>query len=80
MCMKSLWPAVDQSLLIEDSVEIPVQVNGKLRATVTVTRDADQPTAETAARALEAVARHLEAGTVRKVIYIPNKTINFVVK
>ena len=77
---ESLWPAVDQALLIEETVEIPVQVNGKLRATLTVNRDADQQTAETAARAIEAVAKHLDTGTVRKVIYIPNKTINFVVK
>ena len=60
----SLWPEIDPALLIEDTIEIPVQVNGKLRATLTINRDANQQTAETDARALEAVAKHLEAGTV----------------
>lgn len=74
------WPAVDPALLMEDNVEIPVQVNGKLRGTVTVARDADQATVEAAAREIESVAKYLNEGEVRKVIFIPAKTINFVVK
>jgi leucyl-tRNA synthetase len=74
------WPAVDPALLKEDTVEIPVQVNGKLRGTVTVARDADQATVEAAARETESVMKHLSEGEVRKVIFIPAKTINFVVK
>ena len=74
------WPAVDPALLKEDTIEIPVQVNGKLRGTVTVARDADQATVEAAAREIESVVKHLSEGVVRKVIFIPAKTINFVVK
>jgi len=74
------WPAVDSALLIEDTVEIPVQVNGKLRGTVTVARDSDQATVESAAREIESVVKHLNEGQIRKVIFIPAKTINFVVK
>jgi leucyl-tRNA synthetase len=76
----SLWPKVDQDLIREDTVEIPVQVNGKLRATITLTRESTQAEAEAAARALEGVSKYLESGTVLKVIYIPAKTLNFVVK
>jgi leucyl-tRNA synthetase len=74
------WPQIDPALIIEDTVEIPVQVNGKLRGTVTITREAGQPEVEAAARTLETVAKHLGEGEVRKVIYIQAKTINFVVK
>jgi len=73
------WPAVDPALLKEDTVEIPVQVNGKLRGTVTVARDADQATVEAAARALEGVAKYLSQGQVRKVVFVPARMINFVV-
>ncbi len=74
------WPQVDPELLKDDMVEISVQVNGKLRGTVTITRDADQATAEAEARAVESVSKYLGEGSVRKVIYIPAKTISFVVK
>ena len=74
------WPAVDPALIKEDTVEIPVQVNGKLRGTVTVARDANQENVEAAARELDSVVKHLSVGEIRKVIFIPAKTINFVVK
>jgi leucyl-tRNA synthetase len=74
------WPAVDPALIKEDTVEIPVQVNGKLRGTVTVDRNADQATVEALAREVESVEKYLSEGEVRKVIFIPAKTINFVVK
>jgi len=74
------WPEVDPTLIKEDSVEISVQVNGKLRGTVTISREADQTAVEAAAKDLESVSRYLSEGEIRKVIYIPAKTINFVVK
>ena len=74
------WPAGDPALIKEDTVEIPVQVNGKLRGTVTVARDANQENVEAAARELDSVVKHLSVGEIRKVIFIPAKTINFVVK
>lgn len=74
------WPEVDPALVKEDTVEIPIQVNGKLRGTIVINRDDDQETVDQAARQVEIVAKHLESGTVRKVIYIPAKAINYVVK
>jgi len=76
----SLWPEVDPALIKEDTVEIPVQVNGKLRGTITITREATQADAESLAREIEGIKKHLNEGTVVKVIFIPAKTLSFVVK
>ncbi|MHC4824854.1 MAG: leucine--tRNA ligase, partial [Planctomycetota bacterium] len=70
------WPAYDKSMLVSDTVEIPVQINGKLRARAVIAPDADRDAMETAARAV--VAEHLE-GEVRKVIVVPGRMVNFVV-
>jgi leucyl-tRNA synthetase len=69
---------VDESLLVEDEVEIPVQVQGKVRGKILVATDL--PDAEVQAKALADanVARHLEGKTVRKVIVIPGKMVNIV--
>jgi leucyl-tRNA synthetase len=72
------WPKADPALTVEDSVTVAVQVNGKLRGTVELQRDADQPTAEAAALALANVQRALEGRKVRKVIVVPNRIINVV--
>ena len=73
------WPRHDPAMLIEDTVEYPVQVNGKLRGKVTVPSDADDAAIEAAARADENVAAHMEGKTVRKVIVIKGRLINIVV-
>ncbi len=75
----STWPAFDPALTIEETVTVAVQVGGKTRGTISVANDADQATAEVAARADEAVARHLDGKTVRKVIWVPGRLLNFVV-
>ena len=62
-----------------DTVEIPVQVNGKVRGKVVVGADADDVAIEEAARGVDAVAALLDAGTVRKVVVVPGRLINFVV-
>ncbi len=72
------WPKADPALTIEDSVTIGVQVNGKLRGTVTLARDADAASAEAAAIALPAVQRLLEGRGPRKIIVVPNRIINVV--
>jgi leucyl-tRNA synthetase len=74
------WPVVDDSLLVESVIEIPVQVNGKLRGKVRVPVGADQATVENAARADTAVAGYLAGKSVVKVIFVPGRLINFVVK
>jgi leucyl-tRNA synthetase len=72
------WPVSDPALLAAATVEIAVQVNGKLRATVTVARDASQADAETVALSQPAVKRAMEGRAARKVIYRPNQVINVV--
>ncbi len=71
------WPTWDPDKLTLDTVEIAVQVNGKLRATVTVPSGATEEEVEAAARANERVAGHIEDG-VRRVIVVPDKLVNFV--
>jgi leucyl-tRNA synthetase len=72
------WPALDRSLLVEDSITLPVQVNGKKRADVTVPRDADAAAVEAAVLALEPVQRALEGRPVRKFIVVPQRIVNVV--
>ena len=73
------WPAVDPSLLVESTVEIPVQVNGKLRGRVTVPADAKQEAVLKAAQADPAITAHLAGKTIRKVIFVPGRLLNLVV-
>ncbi len=73
------WPTFDPALLKDDEIEVPVQVNGKLRARVTVPAAADGPSLEAAAKGDERIASLLEGKTVRKVVIVPGKLVNFVV-
>jgi leucyl-tRNA synthetase len=73
------WPSFDPALVIEDTVTIAVQVNGKLRATLELPRGAASEAAKDAASGDERVRRYLEGATVRKVIHVPDKLLNFVV-
>jgi leucyl-tRNA synthetase len=72
------WPELEPGLLIEDSITLPVQINGKKRADVTVPRNASNAEIEAAALALEAVQRALEGRTPKKVIVVPNRIVNVV--
>jgi leucyl-tRNA synthetase len=80
LVVQSRWPLVDASALQEHDVTIALQVQGKLRGNVLVAKDADQAQIEAAARADENVARHLHNMQVVKVIYVPNRLMNFVVR
>ena len=71
------WPKVDARWLVEDSVEIAVQVLGKVRARCSVPTGAEQAAVEAAARA--AVPQHLEGKQVKRVIHVPGKLVNFIV-
>ncbi|HEY4320586.1 MAG TPA: leucine--tRNA ligase [Gemmatimonadales bacterium] len=75
----SPWPTFDPALTLSDDVTIVVQVNGKVRGQVTVARSAGEADVQALARADDTVARHLAAGTVRKVVYVPGRLISFVV-
>jgi leucyl-tRNA synthetase len=72
------WPVVERSLLVEDTVTLPVQVNGKKRADVTVARDADQATIEAAVLSLDAVQKAMEGKPARKIIVVPQRIVNVV--
>ena len=72
------WPKFDPALLVEDTLEIPVQVNGKLRDVIKVPAGASQDEIEAAAKASEKVKPFLESKTIRKVIVLPKKLVNIV--
>jgi leucyl-tRNA synthetase len=72
------WPQVQQSLLIESTITLPVQVNGKKRADVTVARDATESEIKTAVLALDAVQRALNGKAPKKVIVVPQRIVNVV--
>ncbi|MFO7286553.1 MAG: leucine--tRNA ligase, partial [Gammaproteobacteria bacterium] len=73
------WPEADPALLKSDTLEIPVQVNGKMRGRINVPADADQDTVIAIAREDDNVKRHLEGQNVRRAIYVPGRILNFVV-
>jgi leucyl-tRNA synthetase len=73
------WPAFDPAKLTTDSVEIAVQVNGKLRATISLERGASEEAARAAALADEGVQRHMGNASIRKTIYVPDRLLNLVV-
>jgi len=72
------WPQVERALLVENAITLPVQVNGKKRADVTVARDADQAAIEAAVLSLEAVQRAMEGKPARKIIVVPQRIVNVV--
>jgi leucyl-tRNA synthetase len=72
------WPAWDPACLVEDEVELPVQVNGKLRDKLTVKREATPAEVEALALASPRVQEHIAGKTVRKVIVVPGKLVNVV--
>lgn len=72
------WPKADPALLVQDSVTIGVQVNGKLRATVTLPVGVDSKTAEATALSEPGVQRAIEGLQIRKVIVVPGKIVNVV--
>ena len=72
------WPEVDQGALVEDEKLIIVQVNGKLRAKITVAADAEKAFVENTALTETNVAKFIADKTVRKVIYVPGKLLNIV--
>jgi leucyl-tRNA synthetase len=73
------WPLYDEAKLVEDTVTLVVQVNGKLRGSIDVAKDAAEADVIAAARADENVARHLDGTTERRVIHVNGRLVNFVV-
>jgi leucyl-tRNA synthetase len=73
------WPTYDPAKLVESTLEIPVQVNGKLRDRITVPADADEATILSTAESAEKVRPWIEGKPVRKRLYVPKRLVNFVV-
>jgi leucyl-tRNA synthetase len=76
--MNAAWPAADEAALVRDSIEMVVQVNGKVRAKMQVPADADKAAVESLALGQDNVQRFLDGVTVRKVIVVPGKLVNIV--
>jgi len=77
---KTQWPVYDEAKTVESTIEIAVQVNGKLKGVVAVAADASEDDIKAAAQADEAVAAALQGMNIVKVIVIRGKIVNFVVK
>jgi leucyl-tRNA synthetase len=73
------WPTVDESALARDTVDLVLQVNGKLRGSLSVPADADRSRIEALAAASEEVARFSEGRPVRKIVVVPGRLVNVVV-
>jgi leucyl-tRNA synthetase len=76
---RSPWPEVERELLVATHVTMPVQVNGRKRADLTIERDAEPKAVEAAALALDAVVRAIDNKPVKKVVVVPNRIVNVVV-
>src|SRR6185437_13407207 len=76
------WAAflvADPALLIDDTIEVPVQVNGKLRSVINVPADSDAAALQAAARADEKVVAALDGREAKRVVAVPGRLVNFVV-
>jgi leucyl-tRNA synthetase len=73
------FPVADQSLLVEETIEYPVQINGKVRTRLTVPHEADQATIQALALADEKVIAALDGEVPKKIIVIPGRMVNLVV-
>jgi leucyl-tRNA synthetase len=74
------WPAYDESLLVESSLELPVQINGKVRGKITVAVDADQAAVIAAAKSDPRIAEQLAGKAIVKEIYVAGRLVSFVVR
>jgi len=75
---QAAWPEADESLLVEDTVDIGVQVNGKMRGTISVSLETTQNEAMEAALSQESVKKFTEGVDIKKIIYVPGKILNIV--
>ena len=78
MVANAEWPTFDPALLVDEQVTLAVQVNGKLRDTLTAPRGLDRAAAEALALASDKVQRQLDGASPRKVIVVPDRLVNIV--
>lgn len=79
LCSAAPWPEIDEALLVEDSVTLPIQVNGKRRAEISVAKTASKDEVEAAALALPALQNFIADKDIKKVIVVPGRIVNIVV-
>jgi leucyl-tRNA synthetase len=77
--LSATWPEVDESALVQDEIELVIQVNGKLRGSLRVAKDADKAAIEQLVLAHEAVQKQLAGGIAKKVIVVPGRLVNVVI-
>ena len=73
------WPKADEAMLTSDTVTMPIQINGKRRSEITVSKDATKEEVEKIALADDAVTKALAGGAPRKLIVVPGRIVNVVV-
>ena len=73
------WPAADEAVFMSDAVVLPVQINGKRRAEISVPREADEAMIEQAVLALPELEKHIGGQPIKKTIIVPGRIINLVV-
>ncbi|HCI05802.1 MAG TPA: leucine--tRNA ligase, partial [Sulfitobacter sp.] len=73
------WPKADEQMMVDDSVTMPIQINGKRRGEITVPADMPKDEVEKLALATQAVQKALDGGTPKKVIVVPGRIVNVVV-
>ena len=78
MVAEARWPDFDPALVADNTIVLPVQINGKRRGEVEVARDADNADVEALTLSQDFVQRHLDGGTPKKVIVVPNRIVNIV--
>jgi len=76
----STWPEYDESKLVEDTIKLPIQVNGKVRDVINIALDLDEAKVKEAVHSSEAIKTHLDGKNIVKEIYVKNKIYNIVVK
>jgi leucyl-tRNA synthetase len=73
------WPVANEKMMVDDSVTLPIQINGKRRGEITVPADMPKDEVEKLAMATQAVQKALDGGTPKKVIVVPGRIVNVVV-
>jgi len=73
------WPVADEAMLVDDTVTLPIQINGKRRAEISVPKDLDKTQVERIALSTEAVQKALDGAAPKKVIVVPGRIVNVVV-
>ena len=76
----STWPSYDESKLVDSTIKIGVQVNGKLRGTISIAKDEDREVVESLALEEENVKKHIDGKEIVKVIVVPNRIVNIVIR